>query len=132
MRNSTTRPVSTFFASVAHPKTVRAGTVPVMSQKRKSCVSHAQPRRGGRVARPRELVEHPREQGRGRVAPRDDIVERRVGHVRVARVGIRVKKKREQVATVAELGVGARLVERGQNAADSILLTAVEIHLDYP
>ena len=28
--------------------------------------------------------------------------------------------------------VGARLVERGQNAADPILLTAVEIHLDYP
>ena len=35
---------STFFASVARPKTVRAGTVPVMSQKRKQ-----------RAAAPRDL-----------------------------------------------------------------------------
>ena len=28
--------------------------------------------------------------------------------------------------------VGVRLVERGRNAAAPILLTAVEIHLDYP
>ena len=44
MRNSTTHPVSTFFASVARPKTVRASTVPVMTKQRKP-----------RAAKPRDL-----------------------------------------------------------------------------